>query len=155
MTLFWVVLLILLVYALIIRPLTRNRYPQPPYGPGPHYGPGYTPPAGVFNGMGMFAGGLAAGALLTYLLEQGRISAEQFDYFRSLDDEQAIRELQEQNIIQQHEIDDLMQRVNEGVGAHDLDAADGGAFDDSGYADDYGSNGYDAGGFDGVGDDWV
>lgn len=151
---FWsIVIIILLVYFLIIRPMTRNRYRQQPYGNGPQYGSGsYYGPSGGFGGMGsgvgMLAGGLAAGALLTYLLEQGRINADQFDYFNSLDQNQMLQELQQQNIVQQGEIDDLTQRFqnygDDGNGGYD------------GYsADDYGNGDFSGDTGDFGGDDWV
>jgi hypothetical protein len=156
MTFLGIVIILVLVYLLIIRPLTRNRYTNPysyrppTYGPqgGPYYGsPDYANGwgGGIGRGLGMMAGGFAAGALLTYLLEQGRINADQFDYFNSLDQAEMIRQLQEQNILQQHEIDELMNRMDhendDGMYGRDDGGFDN--YDDPGYQD----NGYDDSGF--------
>ncbi|MCL6443612.1 MAG: hypothetical protein K6T83_09185 [Alicyclobacillus sp.] len=73
-------------------------------------GYGYGPATGGLSG-GSFLGGMAAGALLTWLLEQGRIDMMQYNYFNSLGEEQMLNELMQQNIIQQHEIDALQQQL--------------------------------------------
>lgn len=154
-----IVIILILVYFLIIRPLTKNRYPQdryyrpPTYGPqgGSYYG---NPPeyGGIGRGFGMMAGGFAAGALLTYLLEQGRIDPAQFDYFNSLDQGEMIRQLQEQNIIQQQEIDSIMNQIGSTPDLAPTEPNDG-YFD---FNDDGGGFDNSDGGFDNSGGgDWV
>jgi hypothetical protein len=144
------VILIFLVYFLIIKPLTqRNRtYGPPPrydrydqrYGPGEYNGPG-TGGRG-FGGLGTFAGGLAAGALLTHLFEQGRIGFDQYQYLQQLEDHEAIQELMDQNIIQEDEINELQERLGgddwNGDNQDDFDIQDQdfGEFDDFGGGDD-------------------
>ncbi|WP_304457972.1 hypothetical protein [Alicyclobacillus sendaiensis] len=94
-------------------------YNQGPFqsGYGPNYGPTYdvTPPyAGYrpgFGGAGSFLGGMAAGALLSWLFEQGRIDAMQYEMFRQMEDQQMIDALLQQNIIQQDEIEQLQQQM--------------------------------------------
>ncbi|NHM31953.1 hypothetical protein [Neobacillus terrae] len=123
------IIIIVLVHFLIIRPLTqRNRsqryesrrdiYNQRQ----DYYGPGSRGINGMSEGGGMgrfgtFAGGLATGALLTYLLDQGRIGFDQFQYYQNMQDHELMRELQDQNILQQDEIDQL----REGIGQQDED----------------------------------
>lgn len=60
---------------------------------------------------GTFAGGLATGALLTYLFEQGRIGFDQYQSWQNLGDQELLRELQDQNILQQEEIDQLQEEI--------------------------------------------
>jgi hypothetical protein len=114
MTFIGLVLIIVLAYFLIIRPLTHRHQP-PVYGPQRRV---YTDPQdyyeptfgrGGFSRFGTFAGGLATGALLTYLLEEGRIGYDQFMVMRNMEDHELLRELQEQNILQQDEINQLRQ----------------------------------------------
>lgn len=143
---FGIVILLFIAY-LIIKPFLRgnrryydNRYDSRGsyggYGPGHGYGPdpGY---GGERSGWGMAAGGFAAGALLTWLLEEGRIDSHQYDYYNSFGDQQMMmNELMQQNILQQHEIDDLNSRMNEG-------GYDNG-YDNNGYDDNYDNgNSYD------------
>lgn len=61
---------------------------------------------------GTFAGGLAAGALLTYLLEQGRIGFDQYQSLQNLEDHELLRELEDQNILQQDEINQLREGMD-------------------------------------------
>ncbi|MGG3466938.1 hypothetical protein ABES02_05270 [Neobacillus pocheonensis] len=120
-----IIIIILLVYFLIIRPLTKRNRPQvyqsrrdyyeprrDYYDPRGHYGSG----PGGFGGMGSFAGGIAAGALLTYLFNQGRIGFDQFHALQQLQDHEIMRELMDQNIIQEHEIDQLQEELGQGRG---------------------------------------
>jgi len=112
MTFIGLIIIIVLAYFLIIRPMTHRHHP-PVYGPQrriypdpqDYYGPAVG--RGGFSRFGTFAGGLAAGALLTYLLEEGRIEYDQFMVMRNMEDHELLRELQEQNILQQQEIDQL------------------------------------------------
>ncbi|MFC3885720.1 hypothetical protein ACFOU2_20480 [Bacillus songklensis] len=118
---FGLVILIFLVYFFIIKPLTqRNRTYGPPrydrydrrYEPGRYDGP--IAGGRGFGGMGTFgtfAGGLAAGALLTHLFEQGRIGFDQYQHLQQLEDHEAIQELMDQNIIQEDEINELQERL--------------------------------------------
>jgi hypothetical protein len=173
----YLIIAIVLIYLLIVRPLTRNRWnpfrsQNPPFGPGgygpypgygPEYGPGYAPypgyGPGTGSGLGAMAGGFAAGALLTYLLEQNRIDAMQYNYLSGLEQDQLYQELLQQNILQQHEIDQLMaqQPMNPG---YDPGYDPGWAGDpysaspDSGMSDAGGGFGHD-GEWDGSGGDWV
>lgn len=134
MTLIGIIIIIVLVHFLIIRPLSqRNRsqivQPRRNYnqnGQWDYYGSG---PGGM-GGMGMgrfgtFAGGLATGALLTYLFEQGRIGFDQYQAWQNLGDHELLRELQDQNILQQEEIDQLQEEIrgqDEGDNQNDWDA---------------------------------
>ncbi|WP_234969713.1 hypothetical protein [Alicyclobacillus vulcanalis] len=132
-----ILLLVVIVILLVILFARRNQSQGPVYrrgpfqspqggpyqqGPfqsnyGPSYGPTYdvTPPYGGyrpgFGGAGSFLGGMAAGALLSWLFEQGRIDAMQYDMFRQMEDQQMIDALLQQNIIQQDEIEQLQQQV--------------------------------------------
>lgn len=111
-----IIIIILLVHFLIIRPLIQRNRPQV-YEPRraiynerqDYYGPGYPPNMGGigFGRFGTFAGGLATGALLTYLLEQGRIGFGQYQSMQNLGDHELLRELENQNILQQDEINQL------------------------------------------------
>jgi hypothetical protein len=140
---FSIVLILVLVYFLIIKPLARRRtYDNGGYGPqGYGYGGGYDDGRG--NGWGMAAGGFAAGALLTYLLEQGRIDQNQYDYYNSLGDQQMMDELTQENIVQQQEIDDLQNRMGDGGYDNGYDNNDN--YDNNGYDDSY-DDSYDDGG---------
>lgn len=135
---FSMLILILAVYFLIVKPLTgrnrRNNYygddhryeEDRPYNRGRGYGPnysrdyrpgGYYGPRGMgmgggFGGIGAFAGGLAAGALLTQLFEQGRIGFDQYQHLQQLEDHEAIQELMDQNILQEQEIHDLQEQAD-------------------------------------------
>ncbi|TDK60830.1 hypothetical protein E2K98_13975 [Bacillus salipaludis] len=115
-----IVIIIVLIYFLIIRPLTRRNRPQI-YEPrrdqydqrgynGPRNYYGATPGRG-FGGFGGIAGGMAAGALLTYLFEQGRIGFDQYHSLQNLEDHEIMRELMDQNILQEHEIDQLQEQL--------------------------------------------
>lgn len=140
-----------------------SRYDRPYYDMD-----GYGPRTG-FSG-GSFLGGMAAGALLTYLFDQGRIDAGQYDYFNNLDQQQMIDELMQQNIIQQDEIDNLQREYDGGnFGGSDnfYDPGDGNGNgdgppqdfpDNNSYADnvdynDFNDDGGGDGGFDGGGGD--
>ncbi|EPZ42730.1 hypothetical protein [Alicyclobacillus acidoterrestris] len=140
-----IILLIVIAVLLVLLLTQRNRrtYRDPyrdtyyrtdmrnPYDPVP---PDYPSPG---FGAGSFLGGMAAGALLTYLLEQGRIDMGQFDYFNGLGEDQMIHELMQQNIIQQDEIDALQQRLNEGpIGGDGSPADDNYPNPDPSYAND-------------------
>ncbi|WP_026692658.1 hypothetical protein [Peribacillus kribbensis] len=165
-----IVIIIVLVYFLIIKPMTqRNRnqgygpggpYNQnqgydPRYNPNQGYDPGRSPynqnpnqygPAypggmgGYGSGMGRFgtfAGGLAAGALLSYLFEQGRIGFDQFQSLQGLGDHELLRELEDQNILQQDEINQLRDEIGQDGGSQD----DGNAHEDqNGSNEDNGPN---------------
>jgi hypothetical protein len=102
-------------------------------------------------------GGMAAGALLTYLLEQGRIDWGQYNYFNSLDQDQMIHELMQQNIIQQDEIMDLQRRLDSGDFANNDFGPDGNSWNDGALHDGFHrdefprDNNY--GGYDSHGDD--
>ncbi|WP_066368544.1 hypothetical protein [Neobacillus fumarioli] len=114
-----IILIIVLIYFLIIRPLTNRNRPQifDPrrgyYDRGPDY---YGPEPGGLGRFGTFAGGFAAGALLTYLFEQGRIGFDQFNALQNLEDHEIMRELLDQNIIQEHEIDQLQEELHHNQG---------------------------------------
>lgn len=111
-----IIVILILVHFLIIRPLTQRNRPQiydrsrnyyePSRG---DYGP-YNRGRG-FGGVGTFAGGLAAGALLTYLFEQGRIGFDQYSAWQHLEDHEIMRELMDQNILQEHEIAQLQEEI--------------------------------------------
>jgi hypothetical protein len=130
-----VILLIIIVVLLVVLLVQRGRsgyrnepyYREHPYYDvtPPQYDPPYNPPSPRF-GVGSFLGGMAAGALLEYLLEQGRIDMTQYDYFNSLDQQRMMEELMQQNIIQQHEIDELQRRL-----------------DDNHFGNDFGNGSYD------------
>lgn len=120
-----IIIIILLIYFLIIRPLTKRNRPQvyqsrsdyyeprrDYYDPRGHFGSG----PGGFGGMGSFAGGMAAGALLTYLFNQGRIGFDQYHSLQQLQDHEIMRELMDQNIIQEHDIDQLQEELGKGRG---------------------------------------
>jgi hypothetical protein len=111
-----IVVILILIHFLIIRPLTQRNRTQPFYRPRNFYEPpveDYRPTynGGGFGRMGTFAGGLAAGALLTYLFEQGRIGFDQYSAWQHLEDQEIMRELFDQNIIQEHEIEQLQDEV--------------------------------------------
>ncbi|MBE6184131.1 hypothetical protein [Heyndrickxia ginsengihumi] len=122
-----IIIIIVLVHLLIIRPLMQRNRPQI-YEPrrnvynerSDYYGPtnyngmgGWSNTGGPGMGrFGTFAGGLAAGALLTYLLEQGRIGFDQFQSLQNLEDHELLRELEDQNILQQDEIDQLHEEIS-------------------------------------------
>jgi hypothetical protein len=149
MSFFSIVVIILLVHFLIIRPLVnRNRsHYNHGYDQRGYYGP--VSSGGGFGKFGTFAGGMAAGALLTYLLDQGRIDLDQYNYFQQLEDHQAIQELMNQNIIQEHEIDALQEEL----AGQDWDTNDDWDHDDQ---NDFGNQ--DFGGSDDFGggdDNWV
>jgi hypothetical protein len=115
MLLISIVIIILLVHFLIIRPLTQRNRPQRidqsrGYYEQPEY---YGPSAGTggLGRFGTFAGGIAAGALLTYLFEQGRIGFNQFNAWQHLEDQEIMRELMDQNILQEHEIAQLQDEI--------------------------------------------
>jgi hypothetical protein len=65
------------------------------------------------SGMGSFVGGMAAGSLLTYLLEQGRIGMDEYNYYNSIGEQQMLNELMDQNLIQQDEINDLRYQMDQ------------------------------------------
>jgi hypothetical protein len=146
-----IIIIIVIVHFLIIRPLTQRNRPQiyEPrrniYDERPdYYGSANPNGMGGWSGMsgtgigrfGTFAGGLAAGALLTYLLEQGRIGFDQFQSLQNLEDHELLRELEDQNILQQDEIDQLREEtsrqhedgsqngMNSDNGDHNYDKAD-------------------------------
>jgi hypothetical protein len=111
-----IVVILVLIHFLIIRPLTqrnrphtynrtRNFYESPREDDRPYYN------GGGFGRVGTFAGGLAAGALLSYLFEQGRIGFDQYSAWQHLGDQEIMRELLDQNIIQEHEIDRLQEEI--------------------------------------------
>lgn len=161
---FSMLILIVLAYFLIVKPLTgRNRrgnyagddhrYEEDRrYAGGRGYGPnysrdyrpgGYDGPRGMgmgggLGGVGAFAGGLAAGALLTQLFEQGRISLNEYQDLQQLEDDEAIQQLMDQNILQEQEIHDLQDQAgfdqSDDYAADDQDLA--GGFDDFGGEDD-------------------
>ncbi|MBB2482958.1 hypothetical protein H5P36_22615 [Bacillus sp. APMAM] len=116
-----IIIIILLIHFLIIRPLMQRNRPQV-YEPRRtiyNERPDYYGPANSWNtgGIGMgrfgtFAGGLAAGALLTYLLEQGRIGFDQYQSLQNLEDHELLRELEDQNILQQDEINQLREGMD-------------------------------------------
>nr|WP_245575727.1 SlyX family protein [Alicyclobacillus contaminans] len=109
------VVIVILLVVLIGQRGRRWSNPRPDVRPGyydaPTYQPEYDSFESRFGGAGTFLGGMAAGALLTWLLEQGRIDAAQYDYFNSLDDQRMLDELMQQNILQQQEIDALQRQV--------------------------------------------
>ncbi|NRD79693.1 hypothetical protein HPT25_20230 [Bacillus sp. BRMEA1] len=156
-----VIIIIVLVYFLIIRPLTNRNRPQiydsrrGYYERPDYYGP---PNQTEFGRLGTFAGGMAAGALLTFLFEQGRIGFDQFNALQNLEDHEIMRELMDQNIIQEHEIDRLQDELNQFQGDNQ------GIWDDRRRDDpdniDYNDqndfqNGDDVGGWDNNDDNWV
>lgn len=158
MSMFWILITILMIYFFIIRPLTRARtggayrqggyqghHEQGPYGPG-HRGFGGL--GGMGAGLGMFAGGLAMGALLTHLFEQGRISQEQLDHLQSIDSEQALSELQAQGIVDEQELGELSEQF-----ATPTEDANFDSYEDYGNDDFGGGDGGDFGG--GGGDDLI
>ncbi|WEG14703.1 hypothetical protein PU629_10290 [Pullulanibacillus sp. KACC 23026] len=131
MTFFGLIIIIVLIYFLIIRPLTRRDRPTI-----------YEPRRNRYNGLGdygredwrrsggtgmgtfgSFAGGMATGALLTYLFEQGRIGFDHYQALQGLGDDELLRELEDQNILQQDEIDQLREEMN-GQNDWDLDNQD-------------------------------
>jgi hypothetical protein len=133
----WILVAIIVVLLILLlarrgsgwsgRPVSRPYNTGPGYMP-PSYGPMDPPPSTGFS-TGSFLGGMAAGALLTYLLEQGRIDWAQYNYFNSLDQQQMMDELMQQNILQQEEIHQLQQELaNRG-----WDSPDGGYGADAGY----------------------
>lgn len=105
-----------MVHFLIIRPLTQRNRPQIYDQRGNYYDQrnDYGPSRGGFGGVGTFAGGLAAGALLTYLFEHNRIGYDQYLSLQNLEDHEIMRELMDQNIIQEHEIDQLQEEIHRG-----------------------------------------
>lgn len=161
MSFFGIVIIIMLVYFFIIRPLTQRNRPQiydqrrGYYDQGGHYG---GPQGGGFGRFGSFAGGMAAGALLTYLLDQGRIGFDQFNALQNLEDHEIMRELMDQNIIQEHEIDQLQEQFGEQGGYEDWDGGQNDANVDQGdynYQDN--QNDFDSSdwGDSGGGDNWL
>ncbi|MEK5393397.1 hypothetical protein NSQ59_24110 [Margalitia sp. FSL K6-0131] len=116
-----IIIIILLIHFFIIRPLMLRNRPQV-YEPRRtiyNERPDYYGPTNSWNtgGIGMgrfgtFAGGLAAGALLTYLLEQGRIGFDQYQSLQNLEDHELLRELEDQNILQQDEINQLREGMD-------------------------------------------
>ncbi|WP_423802444.1 hypothetical protein [Neobacillus sp. SAB-20_R2A] len=144
-----IIIIILLVYFLIVRPLTSRNRPQimePPhrnyYGRQDYYPSG----GGGFGRFGTFAGGMAAGALLTYLFEQGRIGFDQFQTMQHLQDHEIMQQLMEQNIIQEDEIEQLREELGDDPNQdYDYDNADN---------DDQQDN-YDQGDYDSGDDNWV
>ncbi|MCQ6280406.1 hypothetical protein [Bacillus sp. EB600] len=111
-----IVVILVLIHFLIIRPLTQRNRPQrfdSPRGiyeqPIGDYG-SFNNNSG-FGRFGTFAGGIAAGALLTYLFEQGRIGFDQFTEWQQLGDKEIMQELQDQNILQEHEIAQLQEEI--------------------------------------------
>lgn len=110
------IIVILLIYFLIIRPLTRRNRQQFFDQRGGYYDQRneYGPLSGGIGGVGSFAGGMAAGALLTYLFEHNRIGYDQFLSLQNLEDHEIMRELMDQNIIQEHEIAQLQEELDRG-----------------------------------------
>jgi hypothetical protein len=115
-----IIIIIVVVHFLIIRPLTERNRPQiyeprrNVYEERPDYfenNPNRMGSSGMGR-FGTFAGGLATGALLTYLLEQGRIGFDQFQSMQNLGDQELLRELQDQNILQQDEINQLREDID-------------------------------------------
>lgn len=114
-----IIIIILLVYFFIIKPLTQRNQPQvyeprrTMYNERPdYYGPTNSWGGTGFGRFGTFAGGMATGALLTYLLEQGRIGFDQYQSFQNLGDHELLRELEDQNILQQDEINQLREEMD-------------------------------------------
>lgn len=112
-----IVVILVLIHFLIIRPLTQRNRPQSYNRTRNFYEyqrdddrPFYNGGRG-FGRMGTFAGGLAAGALLSYLFEQGRIGFDQYSAWQHLGDQEIMRALLDQNIIQEHEIDQLQEEL--------------------------------------------
>lgn len=119
-----IIIVILLIYFLIIRPLTQRNRPEiyePPRGDYYDRRNDYGQISGGMDGFGKFAGGMAAGALLTYLLEHNRIGYDQFLSLQNLEDNEIMRELMDQNIIQEHEIDQLQEELHNGDGPFNWD----------------------------------
>jgi hypothetical protein len=111
-----IVVILILIHFLIIRPLMQRNGPQSYNRPRNFYEPPRDDYHPMYNGgglgrMGTFAGGLAAGALLSYLFEQGRIGFDQYSAWHNLGDQEIMRELLDQNIIQEHEIDQLQEEL--------------------------------------------
>lgn len=144
-----IIIIILLVYFLIIRPLTNRNRPQimePPlrnyYGRQDYYPQGH----GGFGRFGTFAGGMAAGALLAYLFEQGRIGFDQFQAMQHLQDHEIMQQLMDQNIIQEDEIEQLREELGDDPNQdYDYDHSD----NDNQHDD------YDQGDWDSGDDNWV
>ncbi|HWO98337.1 MAG TPA: hypothetical protein VNM45_18785 [Bacillus sp. (in: firmicutes)] len=110
------------------------------YGPGGYYGPRGMGMGGGLGGIGTFAGGIAAGALLSQLFDQGRISLNEYQHLQQLEDHEAIQQLMDQNILQEQEINDLQEQAgfdhNDDYAVDDQDYGDGGGFEDFGGEDD-------------------
>ncbi|MDQ0201405.1 hypothetical protein [Neobacillus ginsengisoli] len=151
MLLISIVIIILLVHFLIIRPLTqRNRPQRMDRRRGYYEQPEYYGSSGGNGGLGKFgsfAGGIAAGALLTYLFEQGRIGFNQYNAWQHLEDQEIMQELMDQNILQEHEIAQLQEEVghpeNDQQSAWDNDNRDNNQdfdYDDQDYQQNDGSN---------------
>lgn len=149
-----IVIIMLLVHFLIIRPLTqrkssrhdgRNNRRLERSRVGGEYGHHMDTSGTGIAGIGSFAGGMAAGALLAYLLDQGRIDFDQFQHLQQLEDNEAIQELMDQNIIQEDEINDLQEQL--GNEDYHSDYEDGN-YEDYGDNDDGGSYDDSWGGFD-------
>jgi hypothetical protein len=166
-----IIVIIVFVHFLIIRPLTqrnrsqvydsrRNLYDERP----DYYGSNNPNGMGGWNGTGMgrfgtFAGGVAAGALLTYLLEQGRIGFDQFQSMQNLGDHELLRELEDQNILQQDEINQLREEMSprqEDASQNDWNANNGDHNDDkANYNPNQQQDNNDFGGYDNSDDNWV
>jgi hypothetical protein len=122
-----IVVILILIHFLIIRPLTQRNRPQSYNGPRNFYEPQIEDHRPFYNGgggfgrMGTFAGGLAAGALLTYLFEQGRIGFDQYSAWQHLEDQEILKELMDQNIIQENEIAQLQEELGVNVGNDQTD----------------------------------
>lgn len=112
-----IIVILVLIHFLIIRPLTQRNRPQRFDNPRSIYEQprgdygSFTNNRG-FGRFGTFAGGIAAGALLTYLFEQGRIGFDQYTAWQHLEDQEIMRELQDQNILQEHEIVQLQEEID-------------------------------------------
>jgi hypothetical protein len=153
-----IIIIIVLVHFLIIRPLMRRSRPQV-FEPRrdfynderDYYGPGGPGGIGNIGRVGTFAGGLAAGALLTYLFEQGRIGFDQYQDWQNLEDHEIIRELMDQNILQQDEIERLHEEFG---GGHDGRDQFGNA-DDINYDHNDQQGDEDFGSWDNSDDNWV
>ncbi|MGJ7910031.1 hypothetical protein [Neobacillus sp. LXY-1] len=150
MFLIGVIIVIVLVHFLIIKPLQqRNRVDiyEPQRGGFGGTGQGYFGSGrgpGGFGGFGSFAGGMAAGALLTYLFEQGRIGFDQFHALQQLQDHEIMQELMDQNIIQEHEIDQLQEELGQYQDNNQMDDLDSDDDNDN-QLDDNNFNGWDSG----------
>lgn len=103
----WVLIIIFVIYFLIIRPLTRSSDPYSRSRSGPF--PLNSPQGGLGRGLGMLAGGFAAGSLLTWLLEEGRIDLDQYDLLQELPQDELLQQLDNNGIISFDEAQSVIQ----------------------------------------------